>query len=309
MPVGCDGSAHGTENPGLDRDSNRLIGDDDELLSPPSDTCTKDGNTVLCCHIQSKALRVVLRVVIGIVVVPLLVVVALALTIMLCFYRFPLNMVDSDVANPHTPVWALLPIVWEDDTNTVSTPSLPLSLSPSLPLSLSIPLNFTLSFSRCACVTELVQDFLDCDYPVGTVLIDSPWATAYNDFTPAETYTDETGTVVEGPYPDWNAFIAHLRKTLGVHVMLWMTTMVNSYSKKVPDTDSSAWAAESDAYTCGGDFHWWLGEGRSVDYSSSAAMEWWQGMQEDLVLRGDSSIDGWKLDGTGVLFCNNLRHA
>jgi alpha-D-xyloside xylohydrolase len=54
---------------------------------------------------------------------------------------------------PLTPAWALEPWIWEDDTVTAAS------------------------------TMELLDGYLEHDFPVGTILIDSPWSLRYNDFT------------------------------------------------------------------------------------------------------------------------------
>ena len=70
---------------------------------------------------------------------------------------------------PLTPAWALECWVWEDDTNTEES------------------------------TLELVNGHLKHDFPVRTVLIDSPWSTRYNDFT-----------VDEARFPNAEAFFKSL---------------------------------------------------------------------------------------------------
>eukprot|EP00768_Dysnectes_brevis_P004392 gnl/Dysnectes_brevis/3155_a3932_620.p1 GENE.gnl/Dysnectes_brevis/3155_a3932_620~~gnl/Dysnectes_brevis/3155_a3932_620.p1 ORF type:complete len:366 (+),score=83.97 gnl/Dysnectes_brevis/3155_a3932_620:119-1099(+) len=211
----------------------------------------------------SKIFNIVLKCLCIILLIALFILLIFIFILIICFHplRVP-GLPDSQA--PHTPPWAFLPIIWEDDVNTGS---------------------FTI---------ELIEDYLSQDLPIGCVLIDSPWATAYNSFTPIEEY-----------YPDWVDLVSDIRGSKNVHLMLWITSMVNSYSKKVPNADSSEYFDSHTNLTCGAEITWWLGKGRQIDYLNEDAMAWWQGMQQELYDK--APFDGWKLDGTAVLFSNAWR--
>lgn len=162
---------------------------------------------------------------------------------------------------PITPAWAMEPWVWEDDHNTE------------------------------AFVDELLAGYKEHDFPVQTILIDSPWSTRYNDFN-----------IDTNRYPHGKDWFRGLQDR-GYRVVLWMTCMVDSKSKDLVYSDSHDWWKEAadKGYTTGGDYQmsWWQGLGGFIDYSNPEAMKWWTGMQKQVL---DLGVDGWKLDGADALF-------
>ncbi|MCG2460436.1 hypothetical protein K8352_06730 [Flavobacteriaceae bacterium F89] len=140
-------------------------------------------------------------------------------------------------------------------------------------------------------VDELLAGYKAYDIPVRTILLDSPWSLRYNDFT--------VDTI---RYPDPKVWFRHLEEE-GYRVVLWMTSMVNSYSKDTQIKEDMDWF---DRATERGflakpptPLEWWKGKGGFIDYYNPKAMDWWHGLQQNVF---DLGIDGWKLDGTATLF-------
>jgi alpha-glucosidase (family GH31 glycosyl hydrolase) len=144
-------------------------------------------------------------------------------------------------------------------------------------------------------VDELLSGYAEHDIPVRTILLDSPWSLRYNDFQ-----------VDEALYPEPEAWFRQLQDK-GYRVVLWMTPMVNSFSKGTGIEASEPWynlARDQNFLTGNGhQINWWKGTGGFIDYTHPEALLWWRGLQQKVF---DYGIDGWKLDGSATLFSSKI---
>ncbi len=166
---------------------------------------------------------------------------------------------------PLTPAWALECWLWEDDYNTATY------------------------------VDTILAGYAKHDIPVRTVILDSPWSTAYNNF--------EVDTV---RYPKPEKWFNRLQND-GYRVVLWMTSMVNSTDKDTRNKQNKEWfdMAQQKGYLAanGRQSKWWKGKGGFLDYTNPDAKQWWHSMQQEVY---DYGIDGWKLDGAATLYFKSL---
>lgn len=135
-----------------------------------------------------------------------------------------------------------------------------------------------------------VDGFRERGIPVGAVVLDSPWETHYNTFTPNPSR-----------YGDFPALVKDMHDR-NVKVVLWITSAVNQQSFDFePGGDAYKGASpnfekglECEFYIDDGEtYGWWKGKGAFVDFFNPRARTWWHGQQDQVL---DAGIDGWKLD-------------
>lgn len=181
----------------------------------------------------------------------------------------------SEVKKPPTdtsapaiaPPWSLEPWFWEDDVNTADA------------------------------VWDLINGCKKYNLPLGAVMIDSPWATAYNNFV-----------FDEKRYPNPKGLIADWHK-MGIRTVLWMANIVNRKEDKADapgsDEDLFAIGKEHGYFVNNGEpLKWWKGSGGMIDYTNPEAVAWWHRLMDRTLSLG---VDGWKVDGTGEMFILTKR--
>lgn len=155
---------------------------------------------------------------------------------------------------PITPRWAFEHVVWEDSINTQKA------------------------------VLDLVNRYKKRDFPVGGVIIDSPWSTSYNSF--------EWDTA---RYPAPQKMINSLND-LDIRTIMWMTAIMNETAKDAPVQKNKHfdWLIENGYVTDNGDtIGWWKGTGVHIDYTNPEAVAWLHEQMDPVMEMG---IDGWKVD-------------
>jgi len=184
----------------------------------------------------------------------------------IAFFFIQLGLSAETQKNPPiTPRWALEHIVWEDSANNQIASQ------------------------------KLVNSYLEHKMPVGAIIIDSPWSTAYNNF--------EWDT---RRYPNSTKMIQCFDKQ-HVKTILWLTGCVNSTGKDVPiqkDPSFDEVVAKNYAVNNGKTSKWWKGEGLHIDFTNPAAVKWWNAQLDKILIKG---VCGFKVDQGEVFFGDTVR--
>ncbi len=155
---------------------------------------------------------------------------------------------------PVVPAWAFQPWVWEDSINTREG------------------------------ALKLIRLYKEHDIPVGAIIIDSPWSTAYNNF--------KWDTV---RYPDPRGMIEEMHRE-GVRVVMWLTGFINSMSTDVPVQKSNDYnyvIQHQYVVDDGREAEWWKGRGVHIDFTNPEAVKWFHHKLDKIL---DMHIDGFKID-------------
>lgn len=147
---------------------------------------------------------------------------------------------------PITPAWAFEHWVWEDNINTQES------------------------------TEALVEGYRSRGIPVGAVIVDSPWETAYN-----------TLQWDASRYPAPQAMIDDFRSA-GVRTMLWITGYVNTDSPDFEFVKQQGYGVNDGEVS-----FWWKGNGIHIDFTNPDALDWWHGRMDTML---DMGIAGWKVD-------------
>jgi alpha-D-xyloside xylohydrolase/trinucleotide repeat-containing gene 6 protein len=130
-----------------------------------------------------------------------------------------------------------------------------------------------------AVITAMLKNYSANRIAVGALNVDSGWSTGYNNFI------FDTALF---PNPKELIDLVHNHSQ---RIVLWVTSMVN--------TDSSNYhEAVAKDYVLNLTMSWWHGQGRLVDFSNAAAVQWWESQIEQHLFDRYGCIDGWKCDGT-----------
>ena len=174
-------------------------------------------------------------------------------------------------------------------------------------------------------VRYVVSRYVEEGIPGSVFVFDSPWETAYNDFTWNMTQFSQGGNYGGQDYEGF-ASVGEMMTFLqdhGFRVVLWMTPFLNtsSYDEGVPGQNlgQSGNYAEAQAMGylvrdgAGGpplEVEWWKGTGTAVDFTSAGARTWFQAQLQALVDESNGVVGGWKIDdGEGAFIPSNAAYS
>ena len=113
-------------------------------------------------------------------------------------------------------------------------------------------------------IQQMFDDYVAHNIPFGIVNIDSRWATNFNTFVFNSTYFPSVRNMLDG------------FRAKDVHIVLWMTSMVNVDS---PNYEF----AQTHGFLFNKTISWWHGDGRLLNYFNQRAVDWWHSQIERLL--------------------------
>jgi len=132
--------------------------------------------------------------------------------------------------------------------------------------------------------TQLVDDYLMRDIPVGAIIIDSPWETGYNTFEFDDSLYGGAQSMIDSFH------------NKDVRVLLWITGIINTDQDSLYDyAASQSYFMQQNSADDSSLVNWWKGSGSLIDFYNPNAVTWWVGLMDKALALG---IDGWKCDGT-----------
>ena len=131
---------------------------------------------------------------------------------------------------------------------------------------------------------QIVAGYEASGIPVGAIIIDSPWETDYNTFSPDSSL-----------YPDMQAMINEFHAK-NIHVLLWITGFIDTSAHPLYDYAlGNHFFMQANASSGPTVVSWWQGKGCLIDLYNPAAIAWVKSLMDTVLNMG---IDGWKCDGS-----------
>jgi alpha-D-xyloside xylohydrolase len=159
-------------------------------------------------------------------------------------------------------------------------------------------------------VKEDVDKTRELGLPASVILIDSPWATTYNDYKFNLKQFDDAPGMVKYIHSQ------------GYKLVLWHTSWMNSKSnppgeagfegKIAPLAENYQFAADQNLFVKNANGspwvgRWWKGEGSLIDFTYPKAKQWWQDQVRQAIAAG---ADGFKDDDAeGAFFGDAVKFA